>query len=217
MSRHRAPRPRRFHRLGRTSLAVSAGVLLVFGAAAPAVALPRADKPKKTCPKGTDPVTTWNNIVCQAENNAEDFKKKIDDLTKDKDPDPGPQKIPDTGPDGAGPGKKKPKPKPKPRTVSAPSTPRVSLNSTVPLTTPASFTKLPETATALPRTPQVAGSPQTAAQAVALPEVHLMPVSAVTSTGDARTAVWAAIGSGAITGVVMLQFSVLGARLRRRA
>ncbi|GAA3203803.1 hypothetical protein [Actinocorallia longicatena] len=214
MSRHRAPRRRRFHRLGPAALAVSASAFMVFGAAVPATAAPAEGKPK-TCPKGTDPVTTWNNIVCQVRNKADDIKKKIDELTN-KNKDDG-KKEPE--PAKKAPPKKKAKPAPPAVQAPPPSVPQGTSRYTVPLTKVNGFKRLPSdtpSTVVLPETPEVAGP--AAPQAVALPETHLVPVSSVTTLGgDGGTALWASVGAGTAAGVVMLQFSVIGARLRRKA
>jgi hypothetical protein len=197
-----------------TSMALSVSAsALVLGSALPASgAQDTAVKPKK-CVKGTDPKSTLDNIVCQVQNTVDDIKKKIDDSTQPK--------------------KEVPKPKPKPKAEKK--TPKKNLKKTVGLSTPVQVEvpvspgstvalsrpekleqvpKLPTVADVLPDQPQVA--PQTPEAVAAAPQTHLIsPVASVTSTDDG-TALWVAGASGLAAGIVMLQFSLIGARLRRR-
>jgi hypothetical protein len=193
-----------------TSMALSVSAsALVLGSALPAAAEENtAAKPKK-CVKGTDPKTTLENIACQAQNTIDDIKQKIDDSTKPK---AAPEKKP--------PAKEKPaKQAPKRSTMrySAPVEVPVSPDSTVPLSRPQALKQVPDLPTVsdvLPNQPQVA--PQSPATIAAAPETHMIsPVASVTSTDD-DTALWVAGASGLAAGIVMLQFSLVGARLRRR-
>lgn len=204
--------PRRFRRLGMTSMALSVSVsALVLGSALPAAAAEStAAKPKK-CAKGTDPKTTLENIACQVQNTVDDIKNKIDDSKKPKDvPEKPPVKEKKTGKKTV---KRKTVRYGAPVQVPVPFSP----NSTVPLSRPEALKQVPELPTVsdvLPSQPQVA--PQRPATIAAAPETHLVsPVASVSSTDDG-TALWVAGASGLAAGIVMLQFSLIGARLRRR-
>jgi hypothetical protein len=204
--------PRRFRRLGMTSMALSVTAsALVLGSALPAAAAENAAVKPKKCAKGTDPKTTLENIACQVQNTVDDIKNKIDNSNK-------PQDVPEKKP----PVKKKTPKKTLKRNTARYSAPvqvpvPVSPDSTVPLSRPEALKqvpKLPSVSDVLPSQPQVA--PQSTATIAAAPETHLVsPVASVTSTDDG-TALWVAGASGLAAGIVMLQFSLIGARLRRR-
>jgi len=202
--------PRRFRRIGMTSMALSVSAsALVLGSALPAAAAENtAAKPKK-CVKGTDPKSTLENIACQAQNTIDDIKQKIDDNNK-------PKEVPEKKPPVKEKAEKKTE-KSRPLRYSAPVEIPVSPDSTVPLSRPEALKQVPElpsVAEVLPDQPQVA--PQSPTTIAAAPETHLVsPVASVTSTDD-DTALWVAGASGLASGIVMLQFSLIGARLRRR-
>ncbi|MEO5876235.1 MAG: hypothetical protein ABIS86_24375, partial [Streptosporangiaceae bacterium] len=205
--------PRRFRRLGRTSMALSAGTLvLVFGTALPAgaegVSPTRTTtvKPKK-CAKGIDPQSTIDNIVCQVKNTVDDIKQKIDENNKPRTVAPK-EKPADKKKKPVK--EKKPAKRPPQRTlpVQAPAAP----DSTVPLYRPESLQKVTgvpqQVSGILPAQPQVAPLQDTP-EVLAAPETHLIsPVASITPTGD-DTALWVAGASGLAAGVVMLQFSLL--------
>jgi len=203
--------PRRFRRIGMTSMALSVSAsALVLGSALPASAAENtAVKPKK-CVKGTDPKSTLENIACQAQNTIDDIKQKIDDNNKPKD-------VPEKKPPVKEKAEKKTEKSSSPTRYRAPVEIPVSPDSTVPLSRPEALKQVPQLPTVadvLPDQPQVA--PQSPATIAAAPETHLVsPVASVTSTDD-DTALWVAGASGLAAGIVMLQFSLIGARLRRR-
>ena len=205
-------------RLSAASLALSAGALMVFGASAPAAA---ADP--QQCVKGHDPETSIADIKCQFHNNVETIKDKIDEANGTKG-DKG-----DKGDKPSSSDKDKNQNKPKNKTVKpgqkprAPVTPQTIVRrpANTPIQVPGDFTvqTAPESATdALPEQPQVADAPQPE-QTIALPQTRLVePVAAIRPLEEGSDrALWAAGGSAAITAVVMAQFSLIGARLRRRA
>ena len=213
-------------RLGAASLALSAGVLLVFAAPAPTAAA----EPKK-CVKGHDPQSSIKDIECQFHNNVETIKNKIDEANGKKTEKPE-KPADDSGskPDEAkgDKGTAKPEKPRKPRQSTAPRggtpiTPQTSVRA------PSTFTVQPpkdtpaapreSAADALPEQPQVADAPQAETPVLALPETRMVePVAAVRPLeGDSARAMWAAGASAGITAVVMGQFSLIGARLRRRA
>jgi hypothetical protein len=193
-----------------TSMALSVSAsALVLGSALPAAGAENtAVKPKK-CAKGTDPKSTLDNIVCQVQNTVDDIKTRIGGSKK---------------PEQDAPKKEAPvKEKTAKKTLKATVRPRVpvqvpvSPGATVPLSQPEELKQVPDlpaVSDVLPNQPQVA--PQSPEVVLAAPETHLIsPTASVTSTDDG-TALWVAGASGLAAGVVMLQFSLIGARLRRR-
>ncbi|WP_106403611.1 hypothetical protein [Actinocorallia populi] len=218
--------PGRFpvRRLGAASLALSAGVLMVFAAPAPTAAA----EPRK-CVKGHDPQSSMKDIECQFHNNVEAIKNKIDEANgkeTEKPADKAESDKSDKGDKGSTAANKPKKPK-KPAKPSGPrNSPPIAPQTSV--RAPSGFTVQPpknpgvrppeSVADALPEQPQVADAPQ-AEPVLALPETHLVaPVAATRPLeGDSARAMWAAGASAAITAVVMGQFSLIGSRLRRRA
>jgi len=208
-------------RLGAASLALSAGALLVFAAPAPAAAA----APKK-CVKGHDPETSIADIKCQFDNNVEAIKKKLDEINGKNQQQENTDKEPKDIQGTKKPDKSVKKPKPRKTVRNTPAAPQTSVRA------PSNFTVQPprdlapeapreSVSDALPEQPQVAEAPtpQSSPPVLALPETRMVePVAAAEPIeADTERALWAAGGAAAATAVVMGQFSLIGARLRRRA